>query len=260
VDAYISPLTYRVGQVNKLRVEASMSEREIHSKSMEDYHAEIYDIADVVLCPSNWVAEGVRAVCPSADGKIVLCPYGSSLAFQETAASQRQPGRVLWAGREWFRKGLHDLAAAAEQLKPRFPHMDFRVAGLSEKEVSGHIKPGSLTYLGMLDRDRMAEEFQRAEMFVLPSYSEGMASVVVEAIAAGCPVIITHETGIDGISDEKNGMVVAAGDPQALKVAIEKIHLDQELREKIFLNSRKLAQEYSSSTWKARLTSVLSSI
>jgi len=61
----------------------------------------------------------------------------------------------------------------------------------------------SLSFLGRVPRDRIHEEFQTADLFVLPTLAEGSAEVTYEALAAGLPVITTKSAGSvvrDGIA------------------------------------------------------------
>jgi glycosyltransferase involved in cell wall biosynthesis len=154
------------------------------------------------------------------------------------------------------RKGLPDLARAADILKPKYPHMDFRVAGITDRVICRRPECRNLTFLGNLSGAAMQEEFLSADMFVLPTHAEGLASAVVEAIAAGCPVITTRRAGVS-IHDGVDGVLLAPGDADSLVAAVERIYCDRGLRAMLSANTKRLAGEYTMEAWKGRLVNVL---
>ncbi len=216
---------------------------------------EALDLADIALCPSQWVAEGVTMLSPKDAGKIRICPYGSSISYGELL-NVPVPGRIFFAGNCLLRKGLPDLARAADRLKPKYPHLEFRVAGIIDPSVRYRPECHNLHFLGNLTREQMQEEFLSADMFVLPTHAEGLASVIIEAIAAGCPVITTRRAGV-AIEDSVNGVILAPSDVDALAAAIEKVQCDRDFRDTLAANAGKLAADYTMEAWKSRLIAVL---
>ena len=219
---------------------------------------EALDLADVALCPSEWVAEGVTTLSPKEAPKIRICPYGSSISYGDLA-NVPVPGRIFHAGNCLLRKGLPDLARAADILKPKYPYLDFRVAGITDPAVHRRRECRNLNFLGNLSHEQMQEEFLSADMFVLPTHAEGLASVIIEAIAAGCPVITTKRAGV-AIEDGVNGILVAPGDVEALAGAIEKVHCDRLLRDTLAANTRTLAANYTMDAWKQRLVNIFTNL
>jgi len=213
-------------------------------------------LADVLLCPSEWVAEGVRQTAPREAHKISICPYGSSIDY---CGSQNIPipGRIFYAGgNNPLMKGLLEFVEVTDVLKPKYPQLDFRVAGVTDPVIQRRLDNGHLNLLGKLSWEQMKGEFLTADMFVLATHSEGLAAVVVEALAAGCPPITTRCAGVD-ITDAVNGMIVAPGDVEGLAAAIERIYRDRSFRRTLAENSLTLAQGYTIDAWKSRLVSIL---
>lgn len=214
-------------------------------------------LADVLLCPSEWVAEGVKELTPEHADKIRICPYGSSIDY---GGRTNTPvvGRVLFVGSSPG-KGLPVLAEAAGRLKPKYPELDFRVAGLVAGGIVERPECRHFNFLGKLSWERMKEEYLAADVFVLPTFSEGLAGVVVEALAAGCPVITTRCAGIE-IASMENGILIEPGDADALAEAVETVYCDRLLRTRLADNTRQLATKYTETAWRKRGVKLLDTI
>jgi len=100
------------------------------------------------------VAQGVTMLSPKDAGKIRICPYGSSISYRGYI-NVPMPGRIFFAGNCLLRKGLPDLARAADLLKPKYPHLEFRVAGATDPSMLHRRDCRSLYFLGILTRVQM---------------------------------------------------------------------------------------------------------
>lgn len=212
-------------------------------------------LADVLLCPSEFVADGVRAVSPDCTHKIRVVPYGCSINYQGRT-NEPVTGRVLFAGGDALRKGLRYLAQAATILKTKISVLDVRIAGALPECVTQHPICENLHFLGKLTTEQMKAEFLSADCFVLPSLAEGFAGVVAEAIRAGCPVIVTKEAG-SPIINKREGFIVPSRDVEALTNAIEQIVTDRSLRTDFSANCLEQIYYYSEEQWQKRLVDVL---
>jgi glycosyltransferase involved in cell wall biosynthesis len=258
IDVFVHPMMDRIVNAECLRYPGWESPMDPGVLSFaECLIAEALELADVALCPSEWVAEGVRLLSPGDASKIRICPYGSSIDY-EGRINEPVPGRIFYAGNCLLRKGLPDLARAADVLRGKYLRLDFRVAGITDPAVRRRPECWSLTFLGYLSHEQMQQEFLSADMFVLPTHAEGLASVMIEAIAAGCPIITTRCAGV-ALDDSVNGILIAPGDVNALATAIERVYSDRDLRNTLATNTRKLAANYTMDAWKGRLVKILGS-
>ncbi|MDF7826685.1 glycosyltransferase family 4 protein [Pontiellaceae bacterium B12227] len=258
VDVFISPLSNQVvldEQVNfdtpsRFRVEPSEC----------DYSADrgvgaFAPFADILLCPSEWVASGVRKFVPEYAHKIRIVPYGSSLHPKSQVGDNL--GRILFAGRDPLRKGLPYLAEAVHGLRQSGIKLDVRIAGLERQECDWFPHFKELNYLGLVEMNKMGDEFARADAFVLPSLSEGQAGVLLEALSYGCPVIATKESGVD-LTNNENGILVNAGSASQLEAAISQIIQDRSLRAQLSRNGKSFfEQNFSMNMWQERLIQVV---
>lgn len=255
VDVIINPLCYRIvaNEVSRVgpwgRGSHSTGEQQ---NIMEGYMREVFSLSDSLLCPCKSVVDGLCEFMPSVAGRAVVLPYGSSLSLVESPSSP-VPGRVLFVGTDPVRKGMHYFAEAAALVRQELPNSEFVVAGMSSDDVIGMPFAEELTFLGRLPMNLIHEEFARAQVFCLPSLAEGQAGVVLEALAAGCPVVATREAGVD-LCHGYNGMLVSSRDANGLGNCLRQVIQDVELRERLVKNGRNLASEvYSEQAWKWRL-------
>jgi glycosyltransferase involved in cell wall biosynthesis len=137
--------------------------------------------------------------------------------------------RVLFAGRFERRKGAETLAEAL----PRLQSIDWEllVAGPVAAEVrSAHrtfLGDPRVSALGMISRSELARLMLEVPVFVFPSYAEGSARAVFEALACGCYVITTPNAG-SIVEDGVHGAVVGPGDAEALAAAIAAADRDRD--------------------------------
>ena len=95
-------------------------------------------------------------------------------------------------------------------------------------------------------RDDIPEIMQVLDIFVLPSLNEGMGRVLVEAMAAGRPIVASRVGGIpDLVKDGQNGFLVKPSDVSDLSFAIKKLLDDKKMREEMGKKGRALAKDYS---------------
>ncbi len=251
VDIFVHPGTERIIENESVRYLGKSQSSAARVEDIENHFRRSFELADIILCPSNWVAEGVRKYSPECIGKIRVVPYGSSLRIRDSINENPVAGRVLFAGREPLRKGLHYLADAAQMIRARGVNIDVRVAGVSSSELGWIQNRDELNCLGNVPMDQMCREFEQAEVFVLPSLSEGQAGVLLEAMACGCPVIATRESGVD--FKPGCGITIPAGNAESLADAIAHVIGSQGIRNELACGALNQASNFSMNAWKARL-------
>lgn len=141
--------------------------------------------------------------------------------------------RVLYVGAIMQRKRLLDLVEAIAHVRSSIPDVVLRVAGEpSDGPYAAAVRDRiaalglreSVTLLGGLTPEQLAEEYRRAALLVLPSGQETSPMAIGEAMAAGVPVIATRTGGIPCLVDEGiTGFVVEIGDVDALSVRIAEV-------------------------------------
>ncbi len=193
---------------------------------------EEHALADVIVVPSGFVRETLLAEGVAA-AKIRIIPFGTDLNLFHPATQPRPPGTLvfLFVGSLSARKGLPVLLEAWRSL-PALPAELWLVGPGAMPEGERAALSPSVKLLGPKSRTEVAALMRQADVFVFPSFFEGLAQVQVEALASGLPVIATHEAGAgDLVQDGKNGYLVPAGDAPATAHCMERIARDPSLLE-----------------------------
>lgn len=185
--------------------------------------------ADRVMVNSEFSKRALIAQGVSPEKLVVvpLCYEGSSLNLQPTLRRGTEALRVLWLGQVILRKGIQYLVEAARQLVGE--NIQFDVVGpvgISPEAVA--TAPPNVTFHGRASRDVIGKWYRQADVFVLPTLSDGFALTQLEAMAHGVPVIATPNCG-EVISHEIDGLIVPVRDAQALAQAIFRYRLSPEL-------------------------------
>jgi glycosyltransferase involved in cell wall biosynthesis len=173
-------------------------------------------LADAIIVNSEWSREGlIRGGVASA--KLAVVP----LAYEEEVGSGRlteprlqrkypyrftpqRPMRVLFLGQVNVRKGVARLLEAARIL--RDAPVEFWIVGPVQIANSGTLaKDARMKWFGPVTRNQAAENYKAADVFILPTLSDGFAITLLEAQAYGLPIIASRfcggvvENGLNGV-------------------------------------------------------------
>jgi glycosyltransferase involved in cell wall biosynthesis len=117
---------------------------------------------------------------------------------------------------------------------------------------------GRVRFLGAQPRERVLELFRAADASILSSSWENFPHTVVEALAVGTPVIATRAGGIaEVVHDGENGLLVPAGDADALAAAVERFFADAGLRERLRERAAPSVADYAPEHVYGRLEEIL---
>jgi glycosyltransferase involved in cell wall biosynthesis len=214
-----------------------------------DLDKEKYRIADLVLAPSDNTKKAIIDLgCD--ERKVLVVPYGLDAPQLNIGEPDPITGRVLFVGSVGLRKGSHYFAAACRELEGH--GFDFRAVGPFDSSVICHAIFSGPTYLGQVPRAEVKEEFRRADVFVLPTLSEGSPIAHLEALAWGVPVITTPNCG-SVVRDGIEGFIVPIRDNEFLADRIEKIVSNRVLRRRMSVAARKRASEFTIECYEKRL-------
>ena len=157
---------------------------------------------------------------------------------------------VVMASRLLKDKGVIEFIEVAKTLKSKGVEAHFQLVGepdpgnpesFTMDQVKSWQNDGVVEYLGY--RKDIAHIFSQAHIIVLPSYREGLPRVLIEAAACGRAVVTTDVPGCrDAIEPYVSGLLVSARDTESLAQAVEKLILDEALRQQMGKAGRNLAE------------------
>lgn len=181
------------------------------------------------------------------DQPIAVIPIGVPLPEYRKRESGSQK-TLLFLSRIHPKKGLLQLVKAISQISPRGWRVI--VAGPADKTYRLQVEKvideeglrDSFTFIGPVRDESKWEVYQRADLFVLPSFSENFGIVVVEAMACGLPVITTKGTPWKELETHNCGWWVEASVDSLVQALDQAMSLTGEQRAQMGKNGRRLAE------------------
>lgn len=161
--------------------------------------------SDVIVTVSEYIKNEAADILKRDDNRIVTIPNGyNSDIFNITGKNADYPGEpyILFIGSIEPRKNLMNLLKAysvlPENIRQEFRLMLAGFEGWNNREVMDLIEKlnGRVFYLGYVDDERLASLYKNASCFVYPSFYEGFGLPPLEAMACGCPVIVSNAAGL----------------------------------------------------------------
>lgn len=158
--------------------------------------------------------------------------------------------RILCASRLEKRKGFRYVVEAVDALKERYPNIRLTLAGgdgnageelrslVAEKNLASYV-----TFSEQYDRAKLAQLQSASDVFVLPSFNEGMSNSLLEAMAGGLPVLMTPTGGAEElILEGKNGYGIQFADAKDIAQKLEILIQDPEKTRMMGKESRRVAE------------------
>lgn len=140
---------------------------------------------------------------------------------------------MLFAGRMAPQKNLGQLLTVFDELRRHHPTAQLLLAGEGSERAALEATAGDgVRFLGLVDD--IATVLPAADVFVLPSWREGLSNALLEAMAGGLAVVATSVGGtVEVIDDSVNGLLVPPGDGAALSAAADRVLSSPELRARL---------------------------
>jgi glycosyltransferase involved in cell wall biosynthesis len=165
------------------------------------------------------------------DADAIFTTYSDLGAFTGPLVPVPEEPRVVFVGVLERYKNVEGLAAAWRIVSKRVPEARLQMIGSGRQvEVAEALEREGVRWDRKLEPAAVAEAVDRARALLLPSASEGLPRVAIEAFMRGRAVVGSRAGGIpDIVHDEENGLLVPYGEAEALAGAIERVVRDHEL-------------------------------
>jgi glycosyltransferase involved in cell wall biosynthesis len=187
----------------------------------------------------------VRAQSPASPGEVKELKSRFGIAENERI--------VLAVGRLSQEKGHVDLISAFARLRNAHPEVDAKLLIVGDGPERSRLE-AAVSALGLSERviftghiNNVRAFYAAADLLVLPSHSEGSPNVLLEAMAAGVPIVATKVGGVPEIvEDNKSALLVSAGDSAAMATAMASLLNDKGLARRLAANaSATVAERHS---------------
>lgn len=179
---------------------------------------------------------------------------------QHTQDNKNEVKVLFIGGTDARRKGIYTLAKAIPLVVEEFSSITFTFIGKSEIEniqkLFREVKIEEyVRILGQVSEEEKIRHLRSADIFVLPTYSEGLPITILEAMAAGLPIISTPVGAIPEVIEEgKNGFLVQVGNYEALAEKMLILAKDRRMRQKMRKNNlEKIVKQYDQSIIMSKL-------
>jgi colanic acid/amylovoran biosynthesis glycosyltransferase len=216
--------------------------------------------ASFVVCISDFTRSQLMMLCDAADWeKLHVVHCGIPLEHftsggQSSLDNPEQGSMLLYVGRLVPEKGQAILLEALSLVRERGHRVGATLVGEGPQRggleaLADRLGVRAHTHFaGALGQEEILPLYERATVFCLPSFAEGVPCVLMEAMAMEVPVVSTFVAGIpELVEDERTGLLVAPGRPDLLAGAIERLLADAQLRRRLATQgAKKVAKEFSS--------------
>lgn len=215
----------------------------------------------VITC-SNYMKEEVKNIFSLPEDKISVIPNGinkeifniefDKLEFRRKYAQDKEK-IIFCIGRHVYEKGIHLLIEASKDVIDNYNDVKFVIAGTGtmtdklKEQVKSLGVEEKVIFTGYMNDIEKTKIYKISDITVIPSLYEPFGIVALEAMAAGCPLVVSDVGGLKEIVEHGvNGMRAINGSKDSIKDNILILLKDEELRNKIIKNGYDLiSNKYS---------------
>ena len=164
-----------------------------------------YNFVDRVYAMTPYMSEYNYKRWGLNSEKITLLPPTDFEMFSKSVRVRSKLHKLVFIGNDWKRKGINDFLALADL----FPDLEFHVIGRGNQKEYAQSNLKNVFFHGLLTEDVLVRKIQTADLHILPSRSEGLPRVWLEALANGLPSVLFKGYGAeDFVHQGKTGYVV----------------------------------------------------
>ncbi|MBN2518221.1 MAG: glycosyltransferase family 4 protein [Candidatus Altiarchaeota archaeon] len=210
----------------------------------------VFGNADRIITPSDYLKGLLVEFYKVPEGKVYVIPNAVSADIPKIRKSKDPV--IITVARIVPWKGIQDVIGLMPGLLKKRPHLEYWVVGTGpyedtlKKEVEKAGLSENVRFFGSLSHSETLARVASAHVFVLNSLYEGMAHVLLEAMAVGTPVVATDICGNpELIENGKNGFLVKPDDKEGLKKAVEELLKNRSKAEKFSLKAGEFVKAYN---------------
>ena len=202
-----------------------------------------YQTADFISIPSQFVKSTfVKFGIP--EKKLIVNPYGVNISDFNPIEKKDSKFRVIFCGSLSIRKGIHYLLQAFYELNLK--DSELWLIGPKSIEIDKFLtkyKHPHIHYKGSYPQSKLNELYSQGSVFCLPSIEEGLAMVILQAMACGLPIICTTNTGgQDIIGEGINGFTIPPRNVGSIKEKLLFLYENPGICKKMGISARNMVK------------------
>ncbi len=231
----------------------------LHGSEMESFYnsqseagksriSSVLEKANAVVVLSKSWEDFVLKIAPQSHVHIihnyVAVPDARLLEATGETKERHEAVKILFLGLIGRRKGVFDLIEAVKVLQEKCLGFHLYIGGNGEEKKAQNLVTKlnlgqSITFLGWVSGEQKNEYLSKTDIYILPSYNEGLPMSLLEAMSWQKPVVSTQVGGIpELVRPSKDGLLVEAGDVDAIAEALECLIVDEKFRLACGVNAR----------------------
>lgn len=205
-----------------------------------------YTGSDARIAPSRYISDALRDAMVKSDAVIEAAIDDVFMRPSERPKDER-PSILAYCFRDSYFKGAPTLIRALQKLRRAHPDVRLALVGPAASAMDRELPVICDTYYSGLTPSDLAEVYRRHAIFIYPGYTEGFQAPPLEAMASGCAVVATTVGAVpDYATHERNALLCAPMDPEALFREADRLLRDVALRERLSSNAARDARTW---TW-----------
>lgn len=203
----------------------------------------VYRASDKIILTSQKDKKYVESKFNISSTKIKVIPNYIDTELFEPMSLKKEENRICFVGRLEKQKNLFNLIEALVGLPVKLVIFG---DGSLKRDLKNYAREqkAKVEFKGNIPNQRLPEELNKSELFILPSFYEGCPKVLLEAMSCGLPCIGTNSTGIKEIIKHKENGYLCRTDAVSIKKAILDVLNNERLKERLSKNARKTIVEH----------------
>lgn len=202
----------------------------------------IYSNADKIILTSEASKKFVENNFKIVSSKIEIIPNYIDTELFKPLSNQKEKNKIIFIGRLEKEKNLFNLIDAINDLPVKLVLIG---SGSLKEKLKNFVKQrnANVEFKGNIPNQKLPEELNKSEIFILPSLYEGCPKTLLEAMSCGLPCIGTNVEGINEIIKHKENGYLCEINSDSIRNAILEVLNNKDLKVKISQNARKTILE-----------------
>lgn len=234
-------------------------------EDMDEFHKRIFrnalieiELADIILCGSEYVKDSVMYFRPQFIEKCVLLPYGvvhDDFGCPERNFNLSNSLNFVFVGTVDKRKGADILLETWNEFSLEYPNCSLHLFGDIHMDISKCSITSQIKFHGRVSQKELSKKLKEMDVFVLPSLHEGSSIAIYQAMASQLPIITTYNSG--SVLKHNDSCFIVNHTKEDLLNAMKNLCIDKKLRAKIAQNAYQTSFEYTWEKYGERLYSII---